>query len=106
MCLSSSLPPTHLSTFSIDMPSVAALAEPHVAKNAVQGKEFDDVETEQGTRLLGHLLFPVELCRCQNCSSLRSPYTGLRYRRCFGTDSRRNIAHSCRIFSAFCSVIL
>jgi len=100
--LSSSVSSTHISILSIDKSSVAAFSELYVTKATVQRTKSDDVETEQGPRLSGHLLLSAELRRHQNDSSIRFPYTCLRHRWCLGTDSRRNVTYYCRISPVPC----
>ena len=104
--LSSSVSSTHISILGIDKSSVAAFSELYVTKATVQRTKSDDVETEQGPRLSGHLLLSAELRRHQNDSSIRFPYTCLRHRRCFGIDSRRNVTYYYRISAVLSSDIL
>src|SRR6218665_1530093 len=105
MRLPSSVPPTHLSTFSYDKSSITSFSQLHVSKIGVQRTESEYVETEQGTRLLGHLLLWPELRQHPNESSLRSPHIGVRRWWCFGIDSRRNITYSCGIGPAPSSLV-
>ena len=105
MWLSTSLLPTNISIFGFYKSSLRTFSQLHVAKVAVQETKSDDVAPEQGARLPGHLLLRPELHRYPNYSSLRFPYTCLRYRRCFRIDSRRNITYYCRICSAPFSII-
>ena len=100
--LSTSVLSTHLSIFSIEKSFVTAFSELHVAKSTVQETKSDNVEAEQGTHLFGYLLLSAELRRHPNYSSIRFPYTCLRHRRCFGTDSRRHVTYCCRISPVVC----
>ena len=94
-----------ISLFDLYKSSITAFSRLHVAKVAVQGTKSDDVKTEQGTRLSGHILLRDELRQDPNDSSLLFPYTGVRYRRCFGVDSCRNINNNCRIIPVLFPVI-